>query len=124
MCGNSSGTPEPKAEVWVVWLVWSAALVWLVARADAISAWTTPWGVYAPASVAGVLTVPLLNPPRVAGLLLLAPVWLFGAWFTLSSMFLPSGYFLSPFFAYMGGWMATAIGMLVWQRLQARRSGT
>lgn len=106
----------------MAWLVWSAALVWLVARADALSAWTTPWGMYALAGVAGVLTVPLLNPPRVAGLLLLATVWLFGAWFTLSSMFLPSGHFLSLFFAYMGGLMATAIGMLVWQRLQARRS--
>ena len=74
------------------WLVWflSVALVTHFTLTRALSGEFAYWCTALLAVSAGVLSAPtLISPPRVLHLLILVPVWLFGAWFSLLSLWFP-----------------------------------
>jgi hypothetical protein len=97
-------------------------------QARALSGEFAFWWTVSLAAAAGVLSVPLLNRPQVAHLLMLVPVWLFGAWFSLGCFWLPrDGVILTNFglvlylFLYFGGLVAAYLVLAVWD--WARRRG-
>jgi hypothetical protein len=72
------------------------------------------------AGAAGLLSVPLLNRVSVVNLLILVPVWLFGAWYSLSSMMLPSYWLFAPLICYAGVLIGGGLITGVWEWAQKR----
>lgn len=102
MYSKSSGTPETGAWVYIAWLLWLTAVLWVATQTtqgalDGMFSYVLTQGL---AVAAGLLSAPLLNRVSVANLLILVPVWLFGAWYSLSSLKMPQMWLLIPLFAY------------------------
>jgi hypothetical protein len=79
------------------------------------------WWTMSLAVAAGALSVPLLGRPHVAHLLILVPVWLFGVWFSLIALWLPSVGAVLALFLYLGGLLVAGVSVSVWD--WARRRG-
>lgn len=111
MYSKSSGTPETSAWVYIAWLLWLAAVLWIAIQTtrgalDGMLSYALTLGL---AVTAGLLSVPLLNRVSVANLLILVPVWLFGAWYSLFSLMMPQMWLLMPLFAYSLGLILGAV---------------
>lgn|GEM_PF-3351368 len=107
------------------WLVWflCVALVMHFTRMRVLSSEVALWCTVLLATIAGVLSVPLLFcPPRVLHLLILVPVWLFGAWFSLMSLRFPSLSFIDWIGAFLLYWCGLIVAGIVWE-LARRRAG-
>ena len=128
--GNFSGTHRIGAWWYVAWLAWflCVALVMHFTQVRALSGEAALWCAVLLATIAGVLSVPLLFcPPRVLNLLILVPVWLFGAWFSLMSLWFPSfpsfGSIIGAFL-WIGAFLLYSCGLIVagivWELAQRR----
>lgn len=111
MYSKSSGTPETSAWVYIAWLLWLTAVLWIAIQTtqgalDGTLSYALTLGL---AVAVGLLSVPLLNRVSVANLLILVPVWLFGAWYSLFSLMMPQMLLLMPLFAYTLGLILGAV---------------
>ena len=127
--GNSFGTHRVGAWVYGAWLVWflSVALVTHFTLTRALSGEFAYWCTALLAVSAGVLSAPtLISPPRVLHLLILVPVWLFGAWFSLLSLWFPR----FGFFPWMGAFLLYSCSLIVagivwdWARRRGERGSS
>jgi hypothetical protein len=124
--GNFSGTHRISAWWYVAWLAWflCVALVMHFTQARGLSGEVAFWWTVSLAVAAGALSVPLLSRPHVAHLLILVPVWLFGAWFSLLSPWFPS-FGIFGFFPWIGAFLlylcSLIVAGIVWD--WARRRG-
>jgi len=127
--GNFSGTHRISAWWYVAWLAWflSVALVMHFTLTRALSGEFAYWCTALLAVSAGVLSAPtLISPPRVLHLLILVPVWLFGAWFSLLSLWFPR----FGFFPWMGAFLLYSCSLIVagivwdWARRRGERGSS
>jgi len=125
--GNSSGTHRISAWWYVAWLAWflSVVLVMHFTQARGLSGEPAFWCTASLAFAAGGLSVPLLFcPPRGLHLLILVPVWLFGAWFSLMSLWFPSFGSTIGAFLWIGVFLLYSCGLIVagifWELAQRR----
>ncbi|MFN7018988.1 MAG: hypothetical protein ACK4RG_06910 [Fimbriimonadales bacterium] len=124
MFSKSSGTPETGAWVYIAWLLWLAAVMWVVfqttqAEMDGLRSYVLTQSL---ACTAGLLSAPLLERVRVANLMILVPVWLFGAWYSVLNLKMPEVWLLLPLCAYVLGMIVGAVILLLITRLARRRS--
>jgi len=121
--GNFSGTHRISAWWYVAWLAWflCVALVMHFTQARGLSGEVAFWWTVSLAVAAGALSVPLLSRPHVAHLLILVPVWLFGAWFSLMSLWLPSVGAMLTLFLYSGSLLVVGVSVSVWDWARRRR---
>ncbi|OYT73269.1 MAG: hypothetical protein CFK48_01700 [Armatimonadetes bacterium CP1_7O] len=72
------------------------------------------------ASAAGILSIPLLNHASVVNILILVPVWLFGAWYSFLSIKLPVPWLFAPSLCYGGVLVAGGLIVWGWEQMQKR----
>lgn len=120
MCWKSIGTHETRPWVYLAWLAWLGATLWVLhlTLQDALDGRTSYFITLGLAAASGILSIPLLNRVGVMNLLILAPVWLFGAWYSFLTVKLPTSWFLAPFFCYMSGLIGGGLIIWGWERMQ------
>lgn len=120
---KSSGTLETGAWVYWAWLAWLGGSIWVLWQAlqGVLSGWFSYALTLGLATSAGLLSVPLLNRVSVVNLLILVPVWMFGAWYSLLSLTLPSLLFFMPLLAYSSGLIVGALTPEVWKWITRKR---
>ncbi|GIV05285.1 MAG: hypothetical protein KatS3mg016_0860 [Fimbriimonadales bacterium] len=122
MCWKSTGTHEARPWVYLAWLAWLGATLWVIHQTlqDALNGRTSYYITLGLAAAAGLLSIPLLNRASVVNILILVPVWLFGAWYSMLSMKLPAYWLLAPFFCYAGVLVAGGLIVWGWEQIQKR----
>jgi len=124
VCWRSSGTPKTGIRVYFAWLVWLGATLWVIHQTlqgalDGRASYFTTLGL---AAVAGLLSIPLLNRLSAVNLLILVPVWLFGAGYSLFGTTLPAYRSLGAFCCYAGASIVGGLVMWGWERMQKRKT--
>lgn len=124
MCWKSTGTPKTGAWVYLAWLAWLGTTLWVFRQTlqGALDGGASYYMMLGLAGVAGLLSVPLLNRVSVVNLLILVPVWLFGAWYSLSSMTLPYYWLFAPLICYAGALIGGGLVIGVWEWAQKRNA--
>ncbi|MFN7017750.1 MAG: hypothetical protein ACK4RG_00560 [Fimbriimonadales bacterium] len=120
---KSSGTHETGAWVYIAWLLWLAAVVGVAIQTiqgalDGLLSYLLTQGL---AFAAGLLSVPLLNRVSAPNLLILVPVWLFGGWYSLMSLKLPTSWFLAPLICYASALIGGGVVVGLWERARRRK---
>lgn len=124
MYSKSSGSTETSAWVYWAWLIWLGGVVWVIRQTltGVLDGASSYWLMLGLAVVAGCLAAPLLSRPRIVHVLILAPVWLFGAWYAFLSLRLPFLLgLLAPLFAYTVGMLLGAGVEMIQERIARRR---
>lgn len=123
VCWRSSGTPKTSIGVYFAWLAWLGATLWVAYQTlqDALDGRASYFTTLGLAAVAGLLSIPLLNRVSVVNLLILVPVWLFGAGYSLFGTTLPAYRSLGAFYCYAGALIVGGLVMWGWERMQKRK---
>jgi len=124
VCWKSTGIPKTGAWVYIAWLVWLGTILWVFRQTlqGTLDGGTSYYLTLGLAGTAGLLSVPLLNRVSVVNLLILVPVWLFGAWYSLSSMMLPSFWLFAPLICYAGALIGGGLIIGVREWVQKRNA--
>jgi hypothetical protein len=104
--------------------VWLGTILWVFRQTlqGTLDGGTSYYLTLGLAGTAGLLSVPLLNRVSVVNLLILVPVWLFGAWYSLSSMMLPSFWLFAPLICYAGALIGGGLIIGVREWVQKRNA--
>jgi len=74
------------------------------------------------AFTAGLLSVPLLNRVSVANMLILVPMWLFGGWYSLMSLKLPTFWVFAPLICYTSALIGGGVIVGLWEWARRRKT--
>jgi len=121
---KSSGTPETSAWVYIAWLLWLAMVVGVAIQTiqgalDGLLSYLLTQGL---AFTAGLLSVPLLNRVSVANMLILVPMWLFGGWYSLMSLKLPTFWVFAPLICYTSALIGGGVIVGLWEWARRRKT--